>query len=111
MAYFNAGKIYKSKRGIIYYTIGSTKDLLKHVLPHFDKYPLSSLKLKDYLVFKRILLLMQKGEHQSLSGLFKIFSERANLNKGLPKVVEEEYPDLKPAVIPELKIAPTINPD
>nr|YP_010390639.1 LAGLIDADG endonuclease [Fusarium asiaticum]UPX02658.1 LAGLIDADG endonuclease [Fusarium vorosii]QJT58170.1 LAGLIDADG endonuclease [Fusarium asiaticum]QJT58225.1 LAGLIDADG endonuclease [Fusarium asiaticum]QJT58280.1 LAGLIDADG endonuclease [Fusarium asiaticum]QJT58335.1 LAGLIDADG endonuclease [Fusarium asiaticum] len=110
-AYFNAGKIYKSKRGIIYYTIGSTKDLLKHVLPHFDKYPLSSLKLKDYLVFKRILLLMQKGEHQSLSGLFKIFSERANLNKGLPKVVEEEYPDLKPAVIPELKIAPTINPD
>ncbi|CAF3568810.1 unnamed protein product [Fusarium graminearum] len=111
LAYFNAGKIYKSKRGIIYYTIGSTKDLLKHVLPHFDKYPLSSLKLKDYLVFKRILLLMQKGEHQSLSGLFKIFSERANLNKGLPKVVEEEYPDLKPAVIPELKIAPTINPD
>ncbi|CAF3448431.1 unnamed protein product [Fusarium graminearum] len=99
----NAGKIYKSKRGIIYYTIGSTKDLLKHVLPHFDKYPLSSLKLKDYLVFKRILLLMQKGEHQSLSGLFKIFSERANLNKGLPKVVEEEYPDLKPAVIQNLK--------
>ncbi|CAF3593047.1 unnamed protein product [Fusarium graminearum] len=83
LAYFNAGKIYKSKRGIIYYTIGSTKDLLKHVLPHFEKYPLSSLKLKDYLVFKRILLLMQKGEHQSLSGLFKIFSERANLNKGL----------------------------
>jgi hypothetical protein len=110
-AFFNTGKIYKSKRGIVYYTIASTKDLIKHLLPHFDKYPLASFKLKDYLVFKRILLLMEKGEHKSLPGLLKIFSQRANLNKGLPKVIEEEFPDLKAAVLPEFKLAPFINPD
>jgi hypothetical protein len=54
---------------------------------------------------------MEKGEHKSLPGLLKIFTQRANLNKGLPKVIEEEYPDLKPAAIPEFKIAPYINPD
>jgi len=109
--FFNAGKIYTSKRGIVYFTIGSTKDLIKHVLPHFDKYPLLSLKLKDYLVFKEILILMEKGEHNSLPGLLKIFSLRANLNKGLPKVVENEYPDLKPATVPKFKTASTLNPD
>ena len=109
--FFNAGKIYTSKRGIVYFTIGSTKDLIKHVLPHFDKYPLLSLKLKYYLVFKEILLLMEKGEHNSLPGLLKIFSLRANLNKGLPKVVVNEYPDLKPANVPKFKTASTLNPN
>jgi hypothetical protein len=54
---------------------------------------------------------MEKGEHKSLPGLLKIFSQRANLNKGLPKVIEEEFPDLKAAVLPEFKLAPFINPD
>jgi hypothetical protein len=49
-----------SKRGIIYYTVGSTKDLIKYILPHFDKYPLATAKLKYYLVFKKIILLMEK---------------------------------------------------
>jgi hypothetical protein len=54
---------------------------------------------------------MEKGEHNSLPGLLKIFSLRANLNKGLPKVVENEYPDLKPATVPKFKTASTLNPD
>ena len=32
-AFFKIGKIYTSKRGIIYYTVGSTKDLVKYILP------------------------------------------------------------------------------
>jgi hypothetical protein len=57
-AFFKVGKIYTSKRGIIYYTVGSTKDLIKYILPHFDKYPLATANLKDYLVFKKIILLL-----------------------------------------------------
>ncbi|CAF3568639.1 unnamed protein product [Fusarium graminearum] len=66
------------------------------------------LKRNQYL--REYFFLCRKGN----INLYLVCSnllERANLNKGLPKVVEEEYPDLKPAVIPELKIAPTINPD
>jgi LAGLIDADG endonuclease len=61
---------------VIYYTVGSTKDLVKYILPHFDKYPLATIKRKDYLIFKDILLLMDKGEHNNLNGLLKIFSLR-----------------------------------
>jgi len=107
--FFKTGKIYTSKRGIIYYTVGSTKDIIKYILPHFDKYPLISLKLKDYLVFRNIVLLMEKGQHNSLPGLLKIFSLRAVLNKGLPDIIKTEYPDIIPANVPEFKVSPNLN--
>lgn len=58
-AYFKVGNIYTSTRGIVYYTVGSTKDIIKYILPHFYKYTLATLKLKDYLVFKEIVLHME----------------------------------------------------
>ena len=42
-AFFKIGNIYTSKRGVVYYTVGSVKDLKKYILPHFDKYPLATL--------------------------------------------------------------------
>lgn len=109
-AYFKVGKIYTSTRGIVYYTVGSTKDIIKYILPHFDKYTLATLKLKDYLVFKEIVLLMGKGEHKSLPGLLKIFSLRAILNKGLPAFIKAEYPDIIPAIEPKFKLSFNLNP-
>jgi hypothetical protein len=109
-AFFKIGKIYTSKRGIVYYTVGSMKDLIKYILPHFDKYPLATLKLKDYLLFKEIVLLMEKGEHKSLPGLLKIFSLKAILNKGLPETVKAEFPNIIPVNVPELKIPSNLNP-
>lgn len=109
-AYFKAGKIYTSTKGIVYYTVGSTKDIIKYILPHFDKYTLATLKLKDYLVFREIVLLMEKGVHKSLPGLLKIFSLRAFLNKGLPAFIKTEYPDIIPAIEPEFKLPSNLNP-
>ena len=109
-AFFKTGNICTSKRGIVYYTVGSVKDLIKYILPHFDKYPLVTLKLKDYILFKEIILLMEKGEHNSLPGLLKIFSLKANLNKGLPDIVKAEYPDITPSTLPEIKIPFYFNP-
>ena len=110
-AFFKVGKIYTSKRGVVYYTVGSTKDLIKYILPHFDRYPLATLKLKDYFLFKKILLLMESGEHNTLPGLLKIFGLKATLNKGLPERVKAEYPDIIPATHLEFKIPFSLNPD
>jgi hypothetical protein len=91
--------------------VGSTKDLIKYILPHFDRYPLATLKLKDYFLFKKILLLMESGEHNTLPGLLKIFGLKATLNKGLPERVKAEYPDIIPATHLEFKIPFSLNPD
>ena len=110
-AFFKIGNIYTSKRGVVYYTVGSVKDLKKYILPHFDKYPLATLKLKDYLLFREIVILMEKGGHNSLPGLLKIFSLKANLNKGLPSVVKAEFPYIIPAIAPEFQIPFDFNPN
>jgi|SRR6188474_750634 len=101
-AFFKIGNIYTSTKGIVYYTVGSVKDIEKYILPHFDKFPLVTKKFKDFTLFKQIVLLMVKGEHKTLPGLLKIFSLKVNLNKGLPAAVKEEFPDIQPAILPEL---------
>ena len=54
---------------------------------------------------------MEKGEDKSLPGLLKIFSLKANLNKGLPSVVKAEFPYIIPAIAPEFQIPFDFNPN
>lgn len=54
---------------------------------------------------------MEKGEHKTLPGLLKIFSLKANLNKGLPDIVKSEFPDLIPSDAPEVNIPSKLNPN
>jgi|ERR671937_685750 hypothetical protein len=109
--FFKTGNIYTSKRGVVYYTVGSVKDIVKYIIPHFDKYPLVTQKLKDFMFFKEIVLLMEKGEHNILPGLLKVFSLKVNLNKGLPTAVKEEFPDILPTILPEFKLPLSFNPN
>ena len=110
-AFFKAGNIYTSKRGVVYYTVGSVKDIVKYIIPHFDQFPLVTQKLKDFMLFKEIVLLMEKGEHKTLPGLLKVFSLKVNLNKGLPTAVKEAFPDILPTIFPKYKISFSINPN
>lgn len=109
--FFKTGNIYTSKRGVVYYTVGSVKDIVKYIIPHFDKYPLVTQKLKDFRLFKEIVLLMEKGEHNLLPGLLKVFSLKVNLNKGLPTTVKEEFPNILPTSLPEFKLPISFNPN
>jgi hypothetical protein len=112
--FFNTGNISTSERRISYYTVGSVKDIVKYIIPHFDKFPLVTQKLKDYMLFKEIVLIMEKGEHNTLPGLLKVLSLKVNLNKGLPESVKKEFPDIKAAILPlarELKIPLNFNPN
>lgn len=109
--FFKTGNIYISKRGVVYYTVGSVKDIVKYIIPHFDKYLLVTQKLKDFMLFKEIVLLMEKGEHNILPGLKKVFSLKVNLNKGLSTAVKEEFPDILPTVLPEFKLPLSFNPN
>ena len=109
--FFKTGNIYTSKRGVVYYTVGSVKDIVKYIIPHFDKFPLVTQKLKDFMLFKEIVLLMEKGEHNTLPGLLKVFSLKVNLNKGLPTAVKEKFPGILPTILPEFIMPLSINPN
>lgn len=99
------GNIHTRKAdGTVYYNISSVKDIINYVIPHFDSYPLVSQKKADYLLFREIVILMSKKEHLSNSGLTKIISLRASLNLGLNGWLTDLFPNIVPAIRPEIKV-------
>lgn len=78
----NIGKIVISKDTCTY-RVDKLNDIFEVIIPHFDKYPLVTQKLADYILFKEIVNLMKNKEHLTLDGLKKILSLKASLNLGL----------------------------
>ena len=111
--FFNGkGNIFVRKDGLkVDYTVGSTKDLVNYILPHFDAYPLVSQKRADYLLFKEIVLLLNNKEHLSEEGLLKVIALKASLNKGLPESLAEVFSDVKPVTRPEVKLVDELHPN
>lgn len=69
-------------------------------MPHFDKYNLITQKQADYLFFKQILMLIEKGEHLKVEGLQSIINIRASLNLGLSENLKTTFPNTIPVVRP-----------
>ena len=62
------------------YEVRSLDDLVKKIIPHFEKCPLFSAKQKDFNFFKRVCFLMQKEMHKNKTGLSKIISLAFGMN-------------------------------
>ena len=54
------------------YEVRRLDDLIQKVIPHFEKYTLLSSKQKDFLLFKKVCLMMRRGEHKNLVGIKQI---------------------------------------
>jgi hypothetical protein len=77
------------------YRVNKLKDILEIIIPHFDKYPLATQKLADYMLFKEIVSLMKNKEHLTLDGLNKILSYKASLNLGLSEKLKDKFSDIE----------------
>jgi len=63
-------------------TIVSLKDIIKILIPFFDKYHLKGVKQLDYACFRQVALLMEKKLHLTREGLEQIQKIKAEMNKG-----------------------------
>ena len=54
------------------FSISRKSDLINKVLPHFDAYKLQGNKLKNYLIFREIVLLINSKAHLTSEGFNKI---------------------------------------
>jgi len=88
--YFGVGSIYDQKGEVVRYHVTSEKDL-EIIINHFDKYPLISQKLTDFLLFKQCFELKKSGEHLTLDGLTKIVEIKALMNWGLSTKLQEDF--------------------
>ena len=94
------GNIYSSEtRSSLAYKVTSIKDLVS-VINHFDKYPLITNKQADYLLFKKVVGMIQLKEHLTLDGLKKIVAIKASINRGLSDELKAAFPHVIPVKRP-----------
>ena len=89
------GKIYRARSDSSMLQVSAFKDM-PAVIAFFDKYPLITQKLADYLLFKQAYEMIKNQEHLTLEGLSKLVGIKASLNNGLPAQLKEVYPDVEP---------------
>lgn len=85
------GEIHIHGKESVQYRVESISEF-QVIVDHFDKYPLITQKLSDYLLFKRVFELIKKKEHLTIEGLNKIVGIKASLNLGLTHGLKEAFP-------------------
>ena len=70
-AYFGCGVVRKNKgSGNIYsYRVRNRAHLMNIIIPFFEKHSLKTMKKVDFQKFRKVLLMMERNEHLTLTGL------------------------------------------
>ena len=84
--HFGCGVVRKNHADRMAYRVRSKEHLLQHIIPFFEKHKLKSKKRQDFEKFRRILRLMDAGEHLSSEGIEKIRTIAQQMNRGSDKV-------------------------
>ncbi len=84
----------------IIFRVSKIEDLINIIIPHFKEYPLITAKSIDFLLWCKIIDIINKKDHLSSSGFKKILSIRASLNWGLSEDLKLEFPEVVPIVRP-----------
>lgn len=98
------------RNSVAIYSVESIKDLINVIIPHFDKYPLLTQKQADFLIFKKIVILLSNKEHLTMEGLRKIVSMRASLNKGLSSLLKDNFKNIIPIERPIIEVPIYFDP-
>lgn len=93
------------------FRVSSPTQILDKIMPHFNKYNLITQKQADYLLFKKIVLLIAQGEHLKVEGLQAIINIRASLNLGLSEGLKAAFPNTIPVVRPIIPLAEIPHPE
>lgn len=97
--YLGVGKINQKSNGTCVYYIKSFKEL-DVLIDHFDKYPLLTQKLGDFLLFKLAYEVIKGKKHLTPEGLQEILAIKASMNKGLPLALKAVFPNITPITRP-----------
>lgn len=81
-AFFGCGVVRRKEGERMAYQVRKMAHLRERIIPFFEKHPLKTKKRLDFLKFRRILLLMERGEHLTPEGIEKIRAIASTMNTG-----------------------------
>ena len=90
--YFGCGAIRFSKSDQLYkYEVRSIGDLMKRIIPHFQKFPLQTNKQLDFKIFAQVCELIYQSKHLNATYLEQIINQSYLMNgSGKRKYTSEE---------------------
>ena len=87
----------RKRDGLHSYDATNPEDIIKRVIPYFQRYPIvSESKKRNFAIFCEIATLMDKGEHRTLEGLRKILLLRESINEGKGRTRKYSMSDIFP---------------
>jgi hypothetical protein len=84
-AFFGCGVVRKNHGNRMAYRVRGKEHLLQTIIPFFMQHPLKSKKNVDFLKFRDVLLMMEKGEHLTEDGIEKIRGIASQMNRHQPR--------------------------
>lgn len=78
--------------------ITSISEIINTIIPHFDKYPLMTIRREEFELFKEVALIMHKKQHLTKQGFREILSIKAAMRNGLTELLAENFPNILPKV-------------
>nr|YP_010170370.1 LAGLIDADG homing endonuclease [Phanerochaete carnosa]QRZ60352.1 LAGLIDADG homing endonuclease [Phanerochaete carnosa] len=98
--FFGGIGIVNKSGNMAFYSVYDVKNLLQTIIPHFIKYPLLTQKGADFILFKKIVELMNNNVHLTIEGIHQIINIKAAMNLGLSELLRSEFKDFKPVERP-----------
>jgi hypothetical protein len=80
-AYFGCGVVRTNHGDRMAYRVRGKEHLLQVIIPFFEKHPLKSKKHVDFLKFRDVLLMMERGDHLTEEGITKIREIASQMNR------------------------------
>ncbi len=80
--FFGCGVVRRNHGARMAYRVRSRQHLLERIVPFFVKHPLRTSKRLDFLKFRRVVLMMEAGEHLELTGVATIRALAEQMNRG-----------------------------
>jgi hypothetical protein len=81
-SYFGCGVVRKNHGDRMAYRVRSIKHLSECIIPFFIKHPLKTKKRLDFQKFRRVLLMIQAGDHLTIEGIEEIRRIKSQMNRG-----------------------------
>ena len=81
-SHFGCGVVRVNHGDRMAYRVRGITDLNERIVPFFIKHPLKTRKNVDFLKFRRVLQLMQKGVHLTAEGIEEIRRIASQMNRG-----------------------------
>jgi LAGLIDADG endonuclease len=101
----NIGFITTFKEMYAYNIVGLRNGL--KIKEHFKNFPLMTYKLVYFILWSKVLDIIQTGDHLNDDGFLQIMAIKSAFKEGLNSNLSDLYPEIKPLISPSY--SPSLN--